>query len=178
MTETMLAPSLSSRRTLVVLAGTGSFALLLGAWFFQYALGYAPCAMCYWQRWPHIAAVVIAVLAAARLPSGVAMAIGAAGGLAAASTAGIGIYHTGVERAWWPGPASCSGAGPDLGSLSGADLLDPTAAAPIVMCDEVAWQFLGLSMASWNAVASLGLAAIWALSVWRARSGPREGVIA
>ncbi len=40
-------------------------------------------------------------------------------------------------------------------------------AAPIVLCDEVAWSLLGLSMASWNALASLALAALWLLAARR-----------
>jgi disulfide bond formation protein DsbB len=33
--------------------------------------------------------------------------------------------------------------------------------APLVRCDEVVWDLLGLSMASWNAIISLALAALW-----------------
>jgi disulfide bond formation protein DsbB len=38
--------------------------------------------------------------------------------------------------------------------------------APLVRCDEVAWALFGLSMASWNAIASFVLAAIWVLA-WK-----------
>ena len=168
MSDTAIPFALPSRRALVWLAGAGSLGLLLAAWFYQYVIGLAPCAMCYWQRWPHIAAVVVAVLAAAPLPSGAAVALGLAGMGAATTSAGIGVYHSGVERGWWEGPASCTGGGPGLGGLSGADLLDPNAAAPIVMCDEIAWQFLGLTMANYNVLFSLGIAAIWAAAAWRA----------
>jgi len=85
------------------------------------------------------------------------------GAAAALTTTGIGLYHTGVERLWWAGPTSCS-----AGSIAGLDvkdLLDPTiVVAPVVRCDEVAWQMLGLSMASWNVVVSLGLMQIWLLA--------------
>jgi len=132
-----------------------------GAFVFQ-ALGYAPCQMCLWQRWPHAAAILLGALALALAPGRRALAV--LGGLAALTTAGIGVFHTGVERDWWEGPASCGGE--SLGGLSGAELLSTDALLP-VMCDEVAWELLGLSMASWNAVFSLGLAGLWFLAVLR-----------
>ena len=162
-----------SRRALVAAAGAGSLALLLAAWFFEFVVGLAPCAMCYWQRWPHMAAVAIAALGLAALPRPAAVGIGVAGALAAGTSAGLGVYHSGVERGWWEGPASCTGGALDLGGLSGADLLDPAAAAPIVMCDEIAWTFLGLSMANYNVALSLCLALLWASSVKIAIVAPR-----
>jgi disulfide bond formation protein DsbB len=126
------------------------------------SIGYAPCALCLWQRWPHAAAIAIAVVA---LALGV-RALAWLGALAALTTAGIGIYHTGVERDWWEGPTSCSGGATDLGSLDGAALLSMDAPA-IVLCDEVAWEFLTLSMASWNALFSIALAVIWIMAARR-----------
>jgi disulfide bond formation protein DsbB len=84
------------------------------------------------------------------------------GALAALTTAGIGLYHTGVERDWWEGPASCSGG--NVGSLTAEELFEQIMAAPLVRCDEVPWEMLGLSMASWNAVVALGLVAAWAMA--------------
>ena len=152
-----------THRTLVMLAGAGSLYLLMAAFGFQ-VLGYAPCKLCLWQRWPHAAAVVIAgaVLLWGLRP------LAWAGALAALATAGIGAYHTGVERGWWEGPTSCSGGGSGLGGLSGDALLSLDAAPAIVRCDEVAWQMFGLSMASWNALASLILAGIWIMAARRA----------
>ena len=143
-----------TRIHLIVIATLGSAALLAGAFVFQ-AFGYAPCHLCLLQRWPHAAAVLIGAAALALgwrfLPW-----LGAAAALA---TAGLGLYHTGVERHWWEGPTTCTS-----GSIAGVDpkdLLNQILAAPIVRCDEVAWQMLGLSMASWNMLASLVLAGIW-----------------
>ncbi len=146
-----------TRKNTMLLAAAGSLALLLGAFVFQ-ALGYAPCKMCIWQRWPHGVAMAIGGLV---LVMGPLALLGIAGALAALTTGGIGIYHTGVERGWWEGPASCSGAGDTLAGMSGADLLSVDGAVDIVMCDEVAWAFAGISMASWNAVFSFGLALLW-----------------
>lgn len=151
-----------TRTTYIALAAGGSAALLIAAFAFQHIGGMAPCALCLWQRWPHAAAVGLGVLA---LVLG-GRALPLLGALAALTTAGIGIYHTGVERDWWPGPASCTGG--DVGNLSAEELFNQIMAAPLVRCDEVPWEMLGLSMASWNAVAALCLAALWLMA---ARTG-------
>lgn len=150
-----------SRRLLSTLAAAGSALLLLAALGFQYIGGLAPCDLCITQRWPHLVAVVMGVLAWFVPPRILWRTIGL---LAALATAGYGLYHTGVERAWWQGPTACSGGG-NVGALSPEDLLQQILAAPVVRCDAVAWEFLGLSMASWNALASLGLALLWGLSL-------------
>ena len=108
-----------SARAYVLLAAGGSAALLLGALGFQYLGGYPPCPICIWQRWPHLLAVLIGVLALWQ-PAPLVIGLGA---LCALATSAIGVYHTGIERSWWPGPDSCTGGGPDLGGLSGAEIL-------------------------------------------------------
>lgn len=150
-------------KQLGMLAAGGSAVLLLAAFVFQ-ALGYAPCAMCIWQRYPHAVAIGAGVFLAIGLAPLVFLAIGAA---SAATTAVIGVYHTGVERDWWQGPTSCTGSGLDLSNLTGSDLLPSASSGPsnLVMCDEVAWEFLTLSMASWNALWSVVLAGIWVLAI-------------
>ena len=147
----------TTRRTLILLAAGGSAAMLLAAFGFQYIGGLAPCAMCLWQRWPHAAAIAIGAVGLA-VPSAVVAGLGA---FAMLGNAGIALYHTGVDRDWWEGPSTCSGGGGDLGSMDVADLLNPDVGSGIVMCDEVAWEMFGLSMASWNGIACLVLAAIW-----------------
>lgn len=152
-----------TQRTLMLLAAGGSLALLLGAFIFQ-ALGYAPCQMCLWQRWPHGAAIGVGGLV---LLIGPLALLGLAGALAALTTSGIGLYHTGVERGWWEGPTSCSGGGNALSGLSGQDLLSLDAPDTVVRCDEVAWAFAGLSMASWNMIFSFVLACLWIMAIRR-----------
>ena len=146
-----------SRKLLIALAAGGSAALLLGAFAFQYIGGLAPCPMCIWQRWPHGAAVLVGLLA---LATGwrIWPWLGAA---AAATTAGIGLYHAGVELKWWQGPTSCTGGGDALSGLSGADLLSTSGPSGVVMCDKIAWAMGGISMAGWNAILSLILAIAW-----------------
>ncbi len=147
-----------------LLAALGSAALLLGALFFQYVLGLAPCQLCIWQRWPHLVAVVSGAVVWL-VPSPVLIVFGAA---AAATSGGIGVYHTGVERSWFEGPTGCSGS-IDFANLTAAELLDQVMAAPVVRCDEVPWEMLGLSMASWNAVLSFALAGMWLMALRQRR---------
>lgn len=150
-------------RFLIIIAATGSAALLLGALGFQYIGEMPPCKLCYWQRYPHAAAAGIGVLSLI-IPGAVLPYLGA---LAALSTAGIGVYHTGVERGWWEGPSTCT-SGP-VGGLSPDQLMEQIMAAPLVRCDEVPWELFSLSMASWNAIASFGLALIWVAAANHAR---------
>ncbi len=150
-----------TRRRLISAAGLGSLFLLIAAWGFQVA-GYAPCQLCLWQRWPHVAAAVLGA-AGVVFPLAPVVAFGVASAL---STSGLGAYHAGVEYGWWPGPSSCAGDAGSLLGMTGDELLSTEGSAGIVMCDEVVWSFLGLSMAGWNALLSLGLAAIW-LAAWR-----------
>lgn len=151
-----------TRSALLILAAAGSLAMLLGAFGFQHLGGLAPCKMCLWQRWPHAAAVGVGVIIALTGERSLAWF----GALAAATTGAIGVYHAGVEWKWWEGPSSCTGGGAGLGALSGSDLLSTQAPVSLVMCDDIVWQFLGLSMAGWNAVISFALAALWVMGAW------------
>ena len=160
-------------RPLLATATTGHAALLGGAFLFQLA-GYAPCAMCLWQRWPHAAAIVLGILA---LSTGMPRPMAWLAAAAAATTAAIGAFHAGVEQGWWDGPSSCTGGG-DLGGLTGADLLSTAVTDTVVMCDEIVWSLAGLSMAGWNAVLSVGLACIWIAAARAPETGPEEGIAA
>lgn len=142
-------------RISVLIAAGGSLALLLGAFAFQHLGGLAPCKLCIWQRWPHVAAIAIG---AAALALG-NRALAWLGALAAAVTGGIGLYHTGVERGFWEGPTTCTSSNP--GTMSADDFFDKVINAPLIRCDEVAWSMLGLSMASWNAILAAVCIIFW-----------------
>ncbi|SLN14654.1 disulfide bond formation protein B [Roseovarius litorisediminis] len=152
----MIAPT---RRKLILIAAGGSAFMMLGALAFQHIGGMAPCKLCIWQRWPHVIAIAIGLVALA-WPRAILILTGA---VAALTTAGIGFYHTGVERSWWEGPTSCTSSGSS--GMSADDLFDQIMAAHLVRCDEVPWEMFGLSMASWNGVVSLGLAMIWMMAL-------------
>ncbi len=103
-----------SRPTLILLAASGSALLMIGALLFQHVGGMAPCELCLWQRYPHVAAIVIGVIALA-IPGGRGLPV--LGALAALSTAGIGFWHTGIERGWWAGPEAARAAAAGLEAI-------------------------------------------------------------
>ncbi len=148
------------RRFAILLAAGGSAAVLAAAFAFQYLGGLAPCQLCIWQRWPHAAAVVIGGLALILARGTIGRILPLLGSLAALTSAGIGVFHVGVEQKWWQGLASCT-----AGSISGIstdDLLNPdVAVGAVVRCDAIAWQMFGISMAGWNVILSALLAMIW-----------------
>jgi disulfide bond formation protein DsbB len=133
-------------------------ALLGGALGSQYLGGLHPCEMCYWQRWPHAVAILLAVLAfTAPAESGRARALTLLAALAIAVSGAIGVYHAGVEAKIFEGFTQCTATGK---GLSAAELLKQITHAPLVRCDEVQFRFLGISLAGWNAILSLGGAAL------------------
>jgi disulfide bond formation protein DsbB len=158
----MLAPPLSEgasrlkqARLLALLVPSG---LLGGALFSQYVGGLYPCEMCYWQRWPHAAAILLAIGAflTASNPARSRILVMLAA-LAVAISGAIGVFHAGVEIGWWEGITQCTA----TGATSLQDILN----VPLVRCDQVQWEFLGISMAGWNAIISLtGAAAIMSLA--------------
>ena len=145
---------------LALLAGAGSLVILLAAFGFQYIGELAPCKLCLWQRYPHVLAIVLAVLFV-RVKHRLLLWLG---GVASLSTTAIAAYHSGIEQKWWQGPDTCTSGSID--GLSTEQLMAQIMAAPIIRCDEIAWSFLSLSMASWNLIASLLLAALW-FYAWR-----------
>ena len=144
-------------------------ALLAGALGSQYYGGLYPCEMCHWQRWPHYAALALALLSFAmrgqpdRGRSFVWLAA-----LAIFTSGAIGVYHAGVEAGIFEGLTTCSAA---LSGGSSADILADIMATPLVRCDQIQWSFLGVSMAGWNAILSIGSASVisW-LSLRRPRA--------
>jgi disulfide bond formation protein DsbB len=147
-------------------------AAILGALFFQYGLGLQPCPLCLEQRIAYYVAIPLAALvafAAARksAPRGLLIAGLAIVALAMLANAGLGIYHAGVEWKFWPGPTDCSGPVTNLGRAS--DLMRQLQNVQVVRCDEAPWRFLGLSLAGYNVLISLALAAIAFWGIRRAR---------
>jgi len=140
-------------------------ALLAGAWGSQLIGGLNPCHLCLWQRWPHYAAVAVALAAYAR-PSRSLVALAA---LLIAASGVIGVAHAGAEYGWWTIPTSCT----SLVTLSGnADdrLAALMANKDVVRCDVAQWTLAGVSLAGFNALFSLGGAlTIWTMLMRRVR---------
>ncbi len=143
---------------------------LAGAWFFQLVLDIVPCPLCLEQRYAYYLAVplglLVALAAAKGAPRGVVMVGLVLLALAALANAGLGAYHAGVEWGLWQGPTDCTG--PML-DLSKGGLLDNLDKVKVVPCDKVQWRFLGLSLAGYNVLISLLMAAIAAWGVVRSR---------
>jgi disulfide bond formation protein DsbB len=144
-------------------------ATLAGAWFFQLVLDIRPCPLCLEQRYAYYLAVPLAALigiAAGRdVPRPLLLAGLAILAVAALGNAGLGAYHAGVEWGFWQGPTECSGPVGNLGSAG--NLLQRLDTVKVIRCDEVQWRFLGLSLAGYNVLISLLMAAIAAWGIVR-----------
>ena len=128
--------------------------LLGGALLSQYGFGLYPCEMCMWQRWPHLAAIVAAIVAIMlrRTPAMSATFVLLAA-LAVFTSGGIGAFHAGVEYGWWQGFTTCSTMGPPPPGMS---QLDAIMNAPLTRCDVAPWDLFGISLAGFNAIFSIG----------------------
>ncbi|GAA0265548.1 disulfide bond formation protein B [Alteraurantiacibacter aestuarii] len=130
--------------------------LLGGAYISQYGFGLYPCEMCWWQRWPHFAALALALASFAIPPKRLFVAL-AAGGILVSGL--IGVFHAGVEYGLWEGLTSCS-----LPPSASVDPLEAILAQPIIRCDQPAWTMMGISLAGFNAIFSIaGAVTIWSL---------------
>jgi disulfide bond formation protein DsbB len=137
-------------------------ALMAGALAFQYIGGLYPCEMCWWQRYPHIAAIVLAALAFVMPGAAGKRALVAAAAIAILVSGAIGVFHAGVEYHWWQGITACASTMHGTGG-SVQDMLDRIMKAPVVRCDVAQWTLFGISLAGFNAIVSLpgGAAILW-----------------
>ena len=152
-------------RAIPLVVAAASAGLLLGAYLSQHVGGLAPCPLCLIQRYPHFAVLglgLAAVLAGGRAR----IALLGLAGVALLVTAGYGVYHAGVEQGWFASECAAPITG---GSIE--DIRAQVMAAPLTRCDEVPWSLIGVSLAGWNAIASVlmaGVAAYGAARLWRA----------
>jgi disulfide bond formation protein DsbB len=137
-----------------------------GFFFFEYVLGYPPCPLCLEQRTAFYIAVPLAALLWLGAGHGASYKVLLLGFLVIAGVmlwnAGLAGYHAGIEWKFWPGPQDCSGPINDFGN----NLLKSLKRISLVRCDQAAWRFLGLSLAGWDVLVSLGLAGV---ALWGAR---------
>jgi disulfide bond formation protein DsbB len=130
--------------------------LMAGALGSQYIGGLFPCEMCHWQRWPHYAAIPLAVLAILLRGGPAGRVLLALAALAILTSGVIGVFHAGVEYGWWEGLTTCSTVAAGGGSTE--DMLRNILAAPVIRCDEPQWTLAGISLAGFNAIFSIGAA--------------------
>ena len=157
------SPALTSALAILVIAAV----TLAGAWFFQLVLDILPCPLCLEQRYAYYAIIPLAAVVAFGAARGAPRSLLLLGlvllALAALGNAGLGTYHAGVEWGFWQGPTDCTGPVGNLGSAG--NLLERLDTVKVVRCDEVQWRFLGLSLAGYNVLISLLMAAIGAWGV-------------
>ncbi len=158
-------PALTAALAVTVVAA----ATLAGAWFFQLVLDIRPCPLCLEQRYAYYLAIPLGALTALAAARNVPRAVLYAGlvilAAAALGNAGLGAYHAGVEWGLWKGPTDCTGPVGNLGSAG--NLLERLDTVRVIRCDEVQWRFLGLSLAGYNFLISLLMAAIAASGIAR-----------
>jgi disulfide bond formation protein DsbB len=146
----MVARVLEPARACLLLA-LASAAILLAALALQYLGGLPPCPLCIWQRWPYVALIALGLVGwrwHPRAMLGMATMVLLGG-------AGLAVYHVGIEQGWWALPGGCV-AGQSAESVE--ELKRLLAEAPPA-CDQVSFTLLGLTLAGWNLLASLLLAA-------------------
>ena len=148
-----MTPRLATARAIALAVPT---ALILGALGSQVIGGLYPCEMCHWQRWPHYAAIPLALLAIVLRVQPAGRLLLALAALAILSSGAIGLFHAGVEYGWWEGLTTCSTVAAAGGTAD--DMLRNIMAAPVVRCDAPQWSLAGISLAGFNAIISIGAA--------------------
>ena len=150
---------------------------ICGFFFFQYVMKLPPCPICLEERNAYYVSVPLAALLMLGASYGASRKVLLLGFLVIAAVmlwnTGLAAYHAGIEWKFWPGPQDCSGPIDKFGSA--ADLMKQLQSISLVRCDQAAWRFLGLSLAGWDVLVSLGLAcaALWGAKASFARSDER-----
>ena len=140
---------------LITIAGFSSVAVIFGAYAFEFIGGFLPCKLCYWQRYPHFLVILIfPLLYFFQIRSLIFVVM-----MSMFVSTILALYHVGVERKYWPGPNSCTNS--SIEGLTTDQLIDQIMSAPLVRCDEIAWELFGISMAGWNALISFCLFLTW-----------------
>jgi disulfide bond formation protein DsbB len=144
-----------------------SGATILGAWYFQLVVKLPPCPLCLEERIPYYIVIPLSLLMALATLVQAPRKLIAVGFLAIIAAmlygAALGAYHAGVEWRFWPGPTDCSGPVTDF--TKQGSLLDQLQSVQVVRCDEAAWRLFGISLAGYNVLISLALAAIAAFGL-------------
>jgi len=139
-------------------------ATIAAAWASQLWGGLVPCELCLGERWPYyygLPLLALILLLWNRLP----LTVWYIGMLLVAAifvwSVYLGVFHAGVEWKFWQGPTACTGNGTslDLNQLSNLN------AVKVVQCDQIQWQFLGISLAGYNALVSALIVVLLALAL-------------
>lgn len=152
------------------LATGGAFAALCVAWLAQYAGGLAPCELCYLQRYGYWATIALGIVTITQNGKprrrGLLLILT---GLALLAVAGISLFHVGVEHGWWEGSSACVGASTTGQSVE--QMTETILNAPLVRCDTPAFTLFGISMAGYDMLYALALAALTLFGAKRSLGG-------
>lgn len=140
-------------------------ALIAAVYIAQYGFGLAPCDMCWWQRYPHFAAIAFALAAWSMRGTRLGGALVVLAAMAIGVSGAIGAFHAGVEYGWWQGPTACSS------TSLGNDPLASIMSAPLIRCDTPAWAMFGVSLAGFNFLISVASAALILVLINRRSKG-------
>jgi disulfide bond formation protein DsbB len=156
---------MSIRRLALLILAT-SLVVIGGAFYFEYVVKLVPCELCLKERWAWYAAIPLTAIVLVSRPSDRKgwLTLGFAALFLA--SLGLAIYHVGVEQHVFPSPAACTS--PSLKGLSVEELTKQLLATPVVRCDDIQWSLFGISLAGWNALASLAMV-VFAFWSWRRR---------
>ena len=146
--------------------GAASLSMVLFALLSEHVFGFTPCSLCLIQRYPHLLVVIISVwLIFFRTHDFFLYPINT---LIMASSILFSFYHVGVEQNIFQGPQSCSSSNlAQIGEKSAEALLKSILNTTVVRCNEISWSFIGISMATWNLIFSIGLFTAWTMSSLR-----------
>jgi disulfide bond formation protein DsbB len=158
-----------SARGALLLALCVSLAVIGGAFLFEYAGGLAPCEICLAERWPYYVAIGLSLLALATGMRSPALWL-ALLALTFLVSAGLGIYHVGVEQHWIAGPTACTGTNIGIAKTV-EELKRLMQSQQAVRCDVVQWTLFGISLAGFNLIISLGLLALTVVGLRRSLRG-------
>lgn len=153
----MVSNSTSTSSAAALLMAAAAAAALGGALVMQYGFGAEPCRLCVWQRYPHAALIVLGIAGFLAVPRAALLI----GGLVALGSAGLALYHFGIENGFWALPAGCI-VGQEAESVE--QLRQLLLEAPPA-CDQVSATLFGLSLALWNAIVSFCLALLAATAL-------------
>jgi disulfide bond formation protein DsbB len=144
-----------------------SLAALATAFASQVWGGLEPCVLCLYQRYVYGAAIAVGLVTLGLIRWPALGRLGLAGAaLVFLTGAGIAFFHVGVEQLWWQGTAECHGPVFDP-KLSLEELAEAMLNTRFVPCDRIPWSLFGISIAGYNGLASLGLAAASLWAAWR-----------
>lgn len=157
--------SVQSRNAAYALALIVPAALMSGALISQYGFGLYPCQMCWWQRYPHIVAIALALLGLSVKGRGAGDLAVILAAISVGASGLIGGFHAGVEYGWWEGVTACATV------TGGGNPFDAIMNAPVIRCDVAPWTLAGISLAGFNFLISLGGAALIFALLGKGRKG-------